>query len=94
MRVERTCPKQCGFSHLLQSRPVLRGHAETLKGIYCNTLAVATNDVDNVWNDESYQHMSLMKKLMNAISGCAFMKINYSNRNAANVLIIYRNKSG
>ncbi len=36
------------FFHGLQMCPLLRGHVETLKGVYCSPLAVAPNDVDNI----------------------------------------------
>ncbi len=36
------------FLHGRQSCPFLRDHVVALKGIYCCSLAVATNDVDNI----------------------------------------------
>ncbi len=36
------------FSHWVQRCPLLRGQVVTLNGIYFSSLAVATNDVDNI----------------------------------------------
>ncbi len=70
------------FLHALQSCPCLSDHVEIRKGIYCTSPTVATNDVDNIWNYSRNQQISLMKKHMNAINGCAFMKTHFCRSNS------------